>query len=82
MQKGDVVVKIVDQTLNKEIRFWDIKRGTVFRRKKDNECYMRTELVTDLNEEECNAVLLSQGYMMYIAPDEIVENVDCELVVR
>ena len=70
------------RTKDHGIDFSNIDRGECFSPVGSNLIYMRTMLGLNLEEEDVNAVELTDGTFEYFAANHLVNKVKCQLIVE
>lgn len=75
-------MKITKSPSTCRVPFCSLDKGTVFKTAENNAYYMRTEMVIDADANVCNATLLNDGTMIRFDGSDIVQIVDCELIIH
>lgn len=70
------------RTRDLEIEFSDIDRGECFSPVGSNLIYMKTVLGLNLEQEDVNAVELTDGTLEHFAANRLVNKVKCQLIVK
>ena len=72
---------ITDNRKNPVTKFNNIKEGEVFFSPETNRFYIRVQTVLSDDEEQYDAVDLSDGYLVYFDEDERVEKVKANITI-